>query len=249
MSIIYDLNSCSISNLTAMQAAQRDFSPYLVHFTSYKVMKTVRDFIFRKSPPQIVPTEQRKSLISQLAEEVAQRLKAADCQSFCVVKQIVQQATITMFSPNAKEEIPKCVCLSQCTFPGLIGHSERFGRFGFVFSLEDIFKLGGRPALYVDQAFYGFLDQHATAKNQSDRIREIEHYWPFFNVYIPPKNGRVQDYTIEREWRVLQNIELKGNLKAMIAPEEYFSDLQKLLSQYELSVPILPIDMLYKWGV
>lgn len=251
MSIIYDLNCCSVSNLTAMQAAQRDFSPYLVHFTSYKAMKAVRNFVFKEFPSQAVPTEQKKpsTLISQLAKEVARKLKVADSHSFDVVKQILQQATIKIFSPNPKEEIPECVCLSQCTFPGLIGHSERFGRFGFVFSVEDIFKLGGRPSLYVDQAFYGFLDKHATAENQSDRIAEIEHYWPFFNVYIPPKNGRVQDYTLEREWRVLQNIELKGILKAMIAPEDYVNALQKQLAQYELSVPILPIDMLYKWGV
>ena len=251
MSIIYDLDCCSISNLTAMQAAQRDFSPYLVHFTSYKAMKEVRDFVFKKFPSQTVTTEQKKSnsLISQLAEGVAQKLKDADIKSFDVVKQILQQASIKMSSPSAKEEIPKCVCLSQCTFPGLIGHSERFGRFGFVFSVEDIFKLGGRPSLYVDQAFYGFLDKHANAENQNDRIAEIERYWPFFNVYIPPKNGRVQDYTLEREWRVLQNMKLKGILKAMIAPEDYVNALQKQLAQHELSVPILPIDMLYKWGV
>ena len=152
-------------------------------------MKEVRDFVFKKFPSQTVTTEQKKSnsLISQLAEGVAQKLKDADIKSFDVVKQILQQASIKMSSPSAKEEIPKCVCLSQCTFPGLIGHSERFGRFGFVFSVEDIFKLGGRPSLYVDQAFYGFLDKHATAENQNDRIAEIERYWPFFNVYIPPK--------------------------------------------------------------
>lgn len=41
MSLIYDLARLSESGLKALQAAQRDWSPYLVHFTSYAAMKAV----------------------------------------------------------------------------------------------------------------------------------------------------------------------------------------------------------------
>jgi len=135
------------------------------------------------------------------------------------------------------------VCLSQCTLPGLFGHSERFGRFGFVFDKLDIYDLGGRPCAYLDADSYGWLD----AKHGSDT--DADTIWRTSNVYRPAGRGQVQDFTAEREWRVFNDIPLQDHLRAVIAPDSYAPESCSLLIPHNLDVPILPIDMLYDWGV
>lgn len=48
MSLIYDLNELYRSGLEAMQTTQRDWSPYLVHFTSSREMRAVRRLLTSK---------------------------------------------------------------------------------------------------------------------------------------------------------------------------------------------------------
>lgn len=241
MALIYDLARKAESGMRALQAAQRDWSPFLVHFTSYAGMRKVRDLLAKK--------EIR-------VEAIKKALDDADEASLGAVRQIFGAETpfLRANSPQKKEDIPACVCLSQCTLPGLFGHSERFGRFGFVFRKEAIWKDGGRPMAYVDNALYGAIDaMHSCGDKNADSERQTiaTGLWPFVNVYTPPGcGGKVQDFTVEREWRVCKDLPLKGRLCAMIAPDKHIGEIQGLLEEAAFKgIPILPIDMLYEWGV
>lgn len=231
MALLYDIARLAKSGLKAQQSAQRDWSPYLVHFTRYTAMQTARRVIKRNTPFS--------------AQDVKQALGNADETSWNSVEQILATSSpfLQKHSPQEKEELPECVCLSQCTLPGLFGHSERFGRFGFVFDKLDIYDLGGRPCAYLDADSYGWLD----AKHDSDA--EANTIWRTSNVYRPAGRGKVQDFTAEREWRVFNDIPLQGHLRAVIAPDAYITKFRSLLIPLNLEVPILPIDMLYDWGV
>lgn len=231
MSLIYDLARLAKSGLKAQQAAQRDWSPYLVHFTSYSAMEPIRKLL------------KNTSMCS--ATDVSRALDVADAKSWEVVRSILSSPAqeLQKHSPQASEGIPDCVCLSQCSFPGLFGHSERFGRFGFVFNKLDIFNLGGRPCAYIDSAIYGWLDA------MHDKDATAGALWRTTNVYRPAKTGKVQDFTVEREWRLFDDLPFKEYIQATIAPDCYRDVFQDLLHSQGLNVPVLPIDMLYDWGV
>ena len=231
MALIYDLSRLAKSGLKAQQSAQRDWSPYLVHFTRYSAMRSVWSVIKRTAQFS--------------ANDVSRALDQADKMSWGSVKQIFSGLTpfLQKHSPQEKEELPECVCLSQCTLPGLLGHSERFGRFGFVFDKLDIYDLGGRPCTYLDAASYGWLD----AMHDSDSDANI--IWRASNVYRPVGRGQVHDFTAERVWRVFDNIPLAETLRAVIAPNSYIVEFRSILNTHNLDIPILPIDMLYDWGV
>ena len=231
MALIYDLTRLAKSGLKAQQSAQRDWSPYLVHFTRYTAMQAVRKIIKRNAQFS--------------AKDVKEALEDADEASWNSVVQILSPSSpfLQKHSPQEKEDLPACVCLSHCTLSGLFGHSERFGRFGFVFDKLDIYDLGGRPCAYIDADMYGWLD----ARHDSEA--KVNAMWRNSNVYCPAGRGKVQDFTAEREWRVFENIPLQENLRAVIAPDSYVTKFRTLLSLHNLNVPILPIDMLYDWGV
>lgn len=256
MSLIYSLANLATSGLSAIQAEQRDYSPFLVHFTSCACMKTLRSDLFGEDLYTRLLTGKGQKPLKSIAEEVAKALQSADEESFSIVQKIFSQEipVLKKSSPKPEEGIPECVCLSQCTLPGLLGHTERFGRFGFVFDAKEIFQAGGRPALYVDNTCYGRIDACANADVTDCHTPQCwadikERLWPYVNVLQPPGNGgRVQDFTVEREWRILEDINLEKYLKAVLTPDAYVEETRRLLPA-TISVPILPIDMLYRWGI
>lgn len=227
MSMIHNTAAYSKSALLGMQACQRDWSPYLVHFTSAREMKSLgMKFKSKKSHPP--PTT------------VAAELDAADDKSHRIAQLIITSGLIKMSSPNNKESIPKCVCCSECNLPGLLSHSERYGRFGFVFLKSAVYKLGGRPCVYVDSDVYGLIDSR-----YSSSADEVEKkLFGLSNVYTPPGAGKVQDFTHEREWRLFDDLNLKGHLRAILAPLRFCQEKGILTAQ----VPVIPIDMLHEWG-
>lgn len=237
MALIYDLANLATSGLVAQQSAQRDWSPYLVHFTSFQAMKDVRSCV-------------RKEEVI-FAKDVVKKLERADRDSFESVRRILRCGRITAHVPSGRREadFPKCVCLSQCTLPGLFGHSERFGRFGFVFKKIDLFNLGGTACLYVNEKTYDELK----SRRGDDFIRRL---WSSSNIYRPMgyssvQTDPVQDYTAEREWHLFDDLPLEGNLCALLVPNaDYVGKVRELLpTSKKFDMPILPLDMLYNWGV
>ena len=224
MSLIYDIKALGTQHgVATIQDMQLDYSPYLVHLTSYGFNKDVREAL----KAQIQPLD------------VADGIRMADKLSFDVFKVIVGSGELQCGSPQKDEEMPGCVCLSECTLSGVIGHSERYGRFGFVFEKSGIFHLGGRPCIYVDDEVYGYIDAH------KDKDAKLNKAFGLANVYRPSGFGRVQDFTHEREWRIFQPLSLNEAV-AIVCPSEYFDQVRQLIKK---DIPILPLDMLYRWCV
>lgn len=230
--LIYDLSRYSRSGLEALQFAQRDWSPYLVHFTSSRAMEKV--------------SSKLRGWRGIHTDEVAAALREADSTSYGIVKDILDcdSPCLRASVPNEWSGASKRVCLSQCTLPGLFGHSERFGRFGFVFDKLKVFDYGGRECHYVDDEVYGELSR---CRNGG---KTFERFWMSVNKYRPVGHGgRVQDFTAEREWRVPHDLPLVGFLLAVLTPDGYVKSVRSKLLDKSLDVPVLPIDMLYNWGV
>jgi len=227
MSLIHNLSAHAAGGVSGLQTAQRDWSPLLVHFTAYSAMAPVRAAVGNQSTPS----------------QVLDALNQADQQSFAVVQQIAQSGYLLAHSPAQKDRVPACVSLSECTLPGLIALSERYGRFGFVFRKPAVFGLGGRPCLYVDRACYGHIaDQgrNAPAGSQAATIFGLA------NVYSPPGFGQIQDFTHERKWRLFSNLVLANTAPAfLICPSAYTAQVCTL---FGIQVPCVSIDTMHEWG-
>jgi hypothetical protein len=227
MSLVHCLAAYRDGNLAGVQASQRDWSPYLAHFTNWAAMNEVRAIV----------KKQRN------AREVAQLLDEADQVSWTVMSQILTSQELWAKSPNLKHNLPACVCLSECTLPGLISHCERYGRFGLVFSKASVYRAGGRPCVYVAEDEYAVLRQLGQGKPASTPEGRL---FALANLYVPPKaRNQIQDYTHEREWRVFSNLELaKTTIVALLAPSKF----ARALNELQPGVPVVPIDTLFDWG-
>lgn len=227
MSLIHNLSALAGGGVSGLQTAQRDWSPFLVHFTSYSAMTSVRAAVGNQSTPA----------------QVLQALNQADQQSFSLVEQIAQSGELRAHSPAQKNGIPACVSLSECTLPGLVALSERYGRFGFVFRKPALFGLGGRPCLYVDRACYGHIANQAQNAMEGSPEATI---FGLANVYSPPGFGQIQDFTHEREWRLFSNLVLANTAPDfLICPSSYVGQLSSLFSG---STPCVSIDTMHEWG-
>lgn len=236
MALIYDLARLGSSGMCALQSAQRDWSPYLVHFTSCGAMKKVRKLLEDGHNP---------------AEFVHKALQYADGISFGIFQKILESGCLRT-GRTSKVPNTACVCLSECTLPGLFGHSERYGRFGFVFKKSRILSLGGHPCVYLDGDLYDFVKQGAIDGAQKPFRSREKKLFDLANRYCPAgmsANEAVKDFTHEREWRIMDNLPLKDNLVAILAPDSHYQRAVGLVKELGLEVPVCPIDMLYEWGV
>jgi hypothetical protein len=227
MALLHHLAAYGRGNLTGVQAAQRDWSPFVAHFTTSSAMSDLRAAV-----------RQHKT-----AQDIEGLFEIADARSWDTIGKILESNHLRISSPSEKDALPPCVSLSECTLPGLMSHCERYGRFGFVFSKRSIFDAGGRPCLYVGRDEYRVLalqGRNKTVDSPEGRLYALS------NVYEPPRAGaKLQDYTHEREWRIFQQIDLSvTKVVAMLAPAKYTGKLSKRIED----VPIVPIDTLFQWG-
>ena len=225
MGIIHSAVSFAKSGLAGIQACQRDWSSYLVHFTTAKKMMDLKRY------PQ-----ENISLV-----DLATKLEKVDLESFYVVKQIQTSMELRTSTPSEKDGIMPCICFSECNLPGLVNHCERYGRLGFVFKKDTIFALGGRPTVYVDKDIYSLIAQRF--KNSADDTEK--KLFSLSNMYSPPENGKVQDFTHEREWRLFTNINLRETIpEAILCPYKYYNDISPLFGSITI-----PLDLLSSWGI
>src|ERR1044071_266327 len=134
MAVVHGQAAFSRGGVSGLQASQRDWSPFLVHLTSYQAMAPVRGAINAGITPQ----------------NLALRLADADSASFSVFADIAASRRLEARESLRREGVLPCVCLSECSLPGVIGMSERYGRFGFVFRKEALYPEGARPCGYMD---------------------------------------------------------------------------------------------------
>jgi hypothetical protein len=226
MGILHDLEAMAESPMVGMQAQQRDWSPFVAHFTSATAMDSLRHAIKDRLEPH----------------HVKARLTVADSTSFKVLTQILQSGLLRASPPPGGSRASLRVSLSECTLPGLISHAERFGRCGLLFRKDVIFSLGGRPCVYVAADVYDELKQ---GKGESESRKIL---FDLANVYRPAGFGRTQDFTHEREWRVTTDINLRSTppLAVIVPGIEY---MRQLPASVRDSTPVIPLTLLHRWGV
>jgi hypothetical protein len=228
MGVLHDLASHASGGLRGIQSTQRDWSPFVAHFTKWRAMELLRHAVELNGSPA----------------EIAALLTDADRESATVVEAIGTSQVLRASSPSSADAIPECVCFSECSLPGLLGHCERSGRFGFVFRKSDVFAIGARPCSYVDRATYGEL---AALGRGSSSHPGLARLFGLANVYSPPGHGQVQDFTHEREWRLFSTLELSScHPDIIISPRGYVGRVRGWFPQVEC---VLPIDTLHEWGL
>lgn len=229
--MLHKFEALSEGGLIGLRGGQRDWSPYVAHFTSWKAMAPLRNL----------------HDAGLTIGEISQRIRVADTDSFEIAKSIAKSGRIIAM-PAQRNDVPKRVCLTECSLPGLLSHSERYGRFGFVFNRDELYAMGGRPCLYVDDSTYGFFAKSATElEGNASHARDMKQLLGLANVYTPVRQGKVQDYTHEREWRIFKDIELTGiRPVALLAPTtDYCKKIQLI---FDLEVPCYSLQQLYRWG-
>jgi len=225
MTVVHAVAAHAQGGLTGQQSAQRDWSPYVVHFTNWKAMDYVRAALLH---------------LEASPKETYGLLTEADAKSAGTAAASLASGHLRRGSPSGKDGIPECVCLSECKLPGLIGHAERYGRFGFVFQKVDIFRAGGRPCAYLDEEHYTMIAELGRGKPATTKEGRL---FGLTNIYTPPGFGKIQDYTHEREWRIFDDVRLDAVPPiALLAPRTHLTTMKWH------DVPVLPIDMLFDWG-
>jgi hypothetical protein len=228
MTTITSINAFADGNVRGLQVAQRDWSPFVSHFTCSKAMKSLNSALDSGAKPK----------------EIREKLIKSDEESFQTFERIISSGKLIASSPRGKPGVEPCVSFSECTLPGLIALSERYGRFGFVFNKKYIFKNNGRPCIYVDNEIYGYLSSQAKVG-----IPEAKKAFALANIYIPigSNRGKIQDYTHEREWRVLGDISIiTVDLVFIVIPKAYYKRIKNI--EILKSSTIIPIEEIFSWG-
>jgi|GEM_PF-3488986 len=232
--LLHLLRAQATDGLAAMQAAHRDFSPFLVHFTSMAKMKPLSSLAASRN---IVP------------REIKDLFETCDAACHSVFKCILDAGEIrTSLIRDAQGTLP-VVCLSEGNLPGLVSHAERYGRFGFVFRKEALFRLGARPCAYFDKKLYTEIKAQGKSPTARDHDRRL---YSLANMFIPKcakePGFKPIDFTHEREWRSFENIKLSSAV-AVICPDVYFSQTREALDNAALQqVKLFGLDMLIDWG-
>ncbi|MCD4733771.1 hypothetical protein K8R78_05985 [bacterium] len=247
MALLYDIESYAHhgKDILALQDRQRDFSPFVVHFTAQGAMRDVLEYlkfnysnIDNKDPLNV--------------NSILKSLESADKESFTVFEKIASSSYLKLSSDKAKK-----VSLSECTLPGLLSLSARYGRFGLMFTKQFIFEKGGRPAAYVDKEIRTKLYADS-GKESKPEVLETEYYQKtvknflrFTNVYDPAHYGyKFQDYTHEREWILLEQLKFEPrDIAAILVPStDWVGKVIELEDGKYSKIPILPLFQLYQLG-
>src|SRR6516164_9127930 len=104
MGLVHLLSAYAKGSLTGTQLAQRDHSPFVVHFTSWAAMAPLRRVLADERSPK----------------DTASLLETADAASWEVAQRIVASKKLRATSPDPAHELPACICFSECTLPGLM---------------------------------------------------------------------------------------------------------------------------------
>ncbi len=225
------------SGVRALQLLRRDWSPFLVHFTSWEAMAKLREWY-----------ETHNDSTSELSDWIKDQLSTADEKSLAAFETICTgQGTsgkkgvrgLLANRPGGMSIYEECVCLTECTIPGLIALSEIYGRFGFVFRKDKIYKLGGRPCAYVDPKHYEVL------KKLNNNILSGPQFSLYNKLDLESKDGKRLDFTHDREWRIFTDLEFKK------CPPEFALCPSNFLEKVKKALPdthVIPLDILYEWG-
>lgn len=110
----------------------------------------------------------------------------------------------------------KAVCLTECPWSGLLGHTKQYSCYGLGFTKDFVFSKGGGPVFYVRADM--FNAQHW----ENDFLPFVTPIWP---EYAPLKrdfnNGKPLDFSHEREWRTPNDLEFEYSDIAFVVLPNY----------------------------
>ncbi len=227
MPLLFDLEALARDGgLAALQTGQRDFSPYVFHFTSYKAMEAVRDRLTRvgRGEPG--------------ASDFVDLLQSADVGSAESLRAILSTGVVE--ARKFHKDYRPAVCLTECTLAGVLTHSSRYGRYGLLFRKEAVFEHGGRPVAYVTEDVRNHYIELASkdARMQQSLLHVTS--------LIPQGTGRqVQDFTHEREWRCPSDVPTSLAVALVVATLADYADFAPLAK----GIPVIPLELLYQLGL
>ena len=101
------------------------------------------------------------------------------------------------------------VCFTECTWPSLMGHAQRYSTYGVGFRKEFLFAAGGGPAFYMPPHILKRQKDHVGGDKVPFDPQLYSFLTPFVPFYAPQAykdehwNGKSPvDFSHEREWRV-----------------------------------------------
>ena len=227
MSLLFDLEALTRDGgLTALQSGQRDFSPYVIHFTNYEAMRPVRECMSGVGKD------------TGRASRLVALLEGADRESAVAFGAILSAEAIE--ARKFHKDYAPAVCLTECTLAGVLTHSSRYGRYGLVFPKDVVFGLGGRPLAYVPED----VRRHYIELAASDEL--IKKNLLHMTSLSPPRGGTTtQDFTHEREWRCPTDLSVRDAVALIVATTADYRTHREV----SLGLPVIPLELLYRMGV
>lgn len=163
-----------------------DFSKYVVHFT-----KDGPPFSAQANPADtadIAPLSAKERLFNLLMQR---RIRA------------------TRMPWTNKQ----AVCFTECTWPSLLGHADRYSPYGIGFEKAFVFATGGGPAIYLPPHLLERQKAHVPEGHLPFHGDIYAFVTPFAPSYASAAyrdqywNGKANiDFSHEREWRVAHDL-------------------------------------------
>ena len=122
---------------------------------------------------------------------------------FCTAEQFAEiQQTRTIRAAKTGYYSTPAVCLTEVPHTNWDDMRQRHGEFGYVFTKDELLRIGGGPALYVSDRLIAAQNAHG---GFADAVK------PFLNAMRRPgvnSEKPLHDFLHEREWRVPGDINL-----------------------------------------
>lgn len=232
MSLLFDLEALTTEGgVDAIQIMQRDFNQHLIQFTSSKAMRPVTDYLKELARSSTSITD-----LSGLGEI----LDEADAQSKEVLDNILESKCVR--KSTIETHFSEAVCLTECTLPGVLAHSARYGRYGLVFEKASLYGKGARPVAHVQKELrLALID----SQDEIPTVKKNMLYFVNLNPPVGQSNHKIQDYTHEREWRCPEDIPVEDAVALIVAKREDCECFTEVAG----GRPILPLDLLYRMGL
>lgn len=146
------------------------------------------------------------------------------------------------------------VCLTECPWTGMLGHTQRYSPYGIGFTKEFVFSKGGGPVYYVR------ADKFNEQQWAADILPFVTPFWPSYAPKESKKmhlDGKTVDYTHEREWRTTEDLSFEytdisfvilPDYKAMAAFPQIYKDAigrEKflLMDNYKMIEQLWPVHV------
>jgi hypothetical protein len=117
------------------------------------------------------------------------------------------------------------VCFTECPWGSLLRHADNYSPYGIGFTKKLVYSRNGNPVIYANPNLFH-------SQNWSDAAYTfvtpfVPHYASESVKSRPPFNGRIVDYTHEREWRVGKDFSFQYNYVRFVVLKSVL-DLNKI---------------------